>query len=676
MTLESRTAVAPSLRVPSLRAHLTTGPSGLLVGVAVGNVGNVLFHLVASRGLPAGDYGAMGALLGFLLVFSVPASALQVSLTAEASRHRAAGRAVSVNVLQGRFLRVGLALGCVVAAASSLIAPLLHLTSPWAVIWLAGWLVAATAGLVPRAVLLADEAFAKVVTTVLVSTTVKLLGGALLIAGGGVERAMFAVFVSEVVLFVLLHVLLGRSESNAWSLNLRQADSSLSMMAFTGLWLLVATDTALARYFLDDLAADTYAAAATITRLMLFVPQALAVGFFPQLVRAEAAAARRLVTKLVVIVGIGGIVGTGVIAASSKVLVPMLFGGDMTPSARLVVVLGLTSTAVGAVNLLVHYHLPRARPNALAGWGGLVVFCVLILSWNQTPEAIAQSLLVAVFVALVLARPAAIQTPVEPKLSDVTDISLGGTDLSFVVTYTSDYAHQLLNTMVECISMADELGRTVEIVVARSNSDLSSDDIDVVTSVRWPGVRFVPPGSRAREHALRSANGKVVVLYDADAEAENAIDTVLWMLDTLEAFQAEAVVGSRQSRGERTWRTDSSPSDLLLMFRRLVVHPQLPDDRSPVKVFEQRALQAALDTVGSSGGELDFEVMAALRLRRSLVVEIPYGGRRPSRPVTTTSVVSALADAFRVSIRTHVRTFSLRQTSDVGDRALSQQAVV
>jgi hypothetical protein len=642
--------------VRSRRGGLISGPSGLLLGVAIGNIGNIGFHLVASHRLPSGEYGALVGLLGILLVYSVPASALQVSLTAEASRHHQAGRTVRTGVLQRRFLNVGVGLAMAVAATSSWIASLLHFSSPWAVVWLAAWLAAATAGLVPRAMLLAEEAFAKVALTVIVSTGVKLAGGFLLINGAGVERAMAAVFAGEFVLVILLTLLVGRSEPEAWDLRLPRSESSLSIVAFTGLWLLVAADTALSRYFLDDLEADAYASAATITRVMLFVPQALAVSFFPRMVRSDDETARRLANRLALGIGFAGMVVAAAMAISAEMVMPVLFGLETAPSRQLVAVLALASTAIGTINVFVHYHLPRGRPHSLAGWVGLAIFAVLTLSLNDTPEAIAWALFIGVVAALLVGRPSSPDSP-EIAVSDPGHGLADDLELSVILPFSGPRAEEAKDRLVDFLAFGGRLGRSFEVVMV----ELDEQPVDnPVRSLHWSNVRQIPAGPHGRYRALFSCRGRVVVLCDEDAA--DPVGCAAWMLRSLHSFDVDAVVGTRRSVMATPWPRSLSVSDLHLTFRRMVVHPQLPDDRSTVKVFRRQALHQALTNVRPTSTSPDFELMAALRLQNALVAEVPVPLLRPSRPTTVTSTLTAIADDMIVSIRARVLSFAVRQS--------------
>src|SRR3954451_19695565 len=60
----------------------------LLVALMVANASRFLFHVAVSRYLVPASYGALGALLGIMLVLAVPATALQVAITKQVAARR------------------------------------------------------------------------------------------------------------------------------------------------------------------------------------------------------------------------------------------------------------------------------------------------------------------------------------------------------------------------------------------------------------------------------------------------------------------------------------------------------------------------------------------------------------------------------------------------------------
>src|SRR5689334_20490409 len=72
------------------RSWLTSNGGALFfISATAVNLGNFAFHVVVSRLLGPASYGALSALLGFILTLSVPVSAMQAVLTkqvAERSR--------------------------------------------------------------------------------------------------------------------------------------------------------------------------------------------------------------------------------------------------------------------------------------------------------------------------------------------------------------------------------------------------------------------------------------------------------------------------------------------------------------------------------------------------------------------------------------------------------------
>src|SRR4051812_38730553 len=101
-------------RFPLLRriAGERGGGGFLLFGAMTAvDVSNFLFHVLISRILGPSSYGALGALLGLLLVLQVPIGAMQVAITQEVAARRDAAGGTMPHLLIGRL--VGL---CVVVS--------------------------------------------------------------------------------------------------------------------------------------------------------------------------------------------------------------------------------------------------------------------------------------------------------------------------------------------------------------------------------------------------------------------------------------------------------------------------------------------------------------------------------------------------------------------------------
>ena len=68
----------------------------LLVSLGIMSASNYAFHLIVSRSLGPGEYGALSSLLAVLLVMSVPLNTLQTVVAKRTAELRGAGRAPGI----------------------------------------------------------------------------------------------------------------------------------------------------------------------------------------------------------------------------------------------------------------------------------------------------------------------------------------------------------------------------------------------------------------------------------------------------------------------------------------------------------------------------------------------------------------------------------------------------
>src|SRR3972149_2417268 len=86
----------------------------LILSMAVMNGANWLYHVVMSRALGPAGYGGLSALLGLLFIMTVPATTIQMGLSALVARREAGGDAsffaTTLTRWLGGFLFLGLVL--------------------------------------------------------------------------------------------------------------------------------------------------------------------------------------------------------------------------------------------------------------------------------------------------------------------------------------------------------------------------------------------------------------------------------------------------------------------------------------------------------------------------------------------------------------------------------------
>ncbi|MGC8511391.1 MAG: lipopolysaccharide biosynthesis protein, partial [Acidimicrobiales bacterium] len=217
---------------------LGRGAISLLVATAGVNVSNFLFHVVVSRLLGPGHYGAVGAILSLISLLAIPIGAAQLAVT----------QAVIDDVKSGgtfhlaRVLRTAVIGGLVGLVAFAALTPVfdgfLHTSSPVPLLLVSLWIPLATVGAVLQGALIGEYRFRPVAFASFVGGgPVRLaLGAAAALAGFGVEGAITATVAAQLFTTASLLVSARRRvvTSQRVALRAKRGDIALSVGALSG----------------------------------------------------------------------------------------------------------------------------------------------------------------------------------------------------------------------------------------------------------------------------------------------------------------------------------------------------------------------------------------------------------------------------------------------------------
>jgi O-antigen/teichoic acid export membrane protein len=414
------------LRVPrpSLAAD---GGWAYLLATVLANAASFGFHLTTSRLLGPAGYGALMSLLGLVTAAALPVSALQAAV----AQALAARRPPPTGVLRQALLRSwALALGCsvAVAAVSPFIDRFLNLTTPLPALLLAATVGLTVASVVPGGALLGSLQFKPLALALTLGGAIRLASGTGLVAAGlGVTGAAVASVLAAAVTLAVLCWPLRR-----WLRRPAHPDDSgpvedpapgavlavgvraalLAVVALAGVSTFLGVDAALARHFLAPRLAGSYAAAATVARIGLFLPGSVALAAFPRLVAAaDPAEARRLLGEALGLTALVGGVAAAIIAAVPHLVVATLFGGAYRAAAGPLTVLAAAGAVVGLATVLVYFFLSRRSVLAATWWFAVAGLTGVVLVSHRSPLAVAWATLgvtCAMALALLLAAAAAL----------------------------------------------------------------------------------------------------------------------------------------------------------------------------------------------------------------------------------------------------------------------------
>jgi O-antigen/teichoic acid export membrane protein len=414
-------AVSPGTDTPdSRRARI----EALAVSVALlsANALGYVFNITAARAVAPELYGALGSLMALLLVGVVPAMGLQTATAlhiAGLSAERVTGER---RLLASGLVTAGLVSG-VVLVVSPLIRAYLHLPSLWPLLWLAVGFAPLTLHGLFQGTLQGNRRFGALAVLVIVDGTAKFGGGLIgLLVTRTLSGTMAGIACGAVAISLTGWTLCGRRRPlTRWT---RAADGASSggvlpdrngrlagkivhaTWPIFGMVLLINLDVMLARHHLPAAVAGDYAVGAVVTKIALWLPQAVGVVVLPRL--ADAADRRRtmpwalgliaLLDSAVVLVAvvlrgslfemIGGpryggygdqawmfaMIGS-MLALSYLLLYSRIATADRWSAAPVWVAVVVE---IGLATFWLHDSLPQVATAALVSTGGLVLFGLMI----------------------------------------------------------------------------------------------------------------------------------------------------------------------------------------------------------------------------------------------------------------------------------------------------------
>lgn len=532
----------------------------LLFVLAFVNGSNYAFHVVVSRMLGPGDYGALAALLAVVLVLSVPFTIVQTAVADKTATLHSAGRPQGVSELAASALKTtapfAVVAGIVVAIFAPLIALFLHVDAVSALL-LAPYVTASIPVSVAQGVLQGSHRFQGLATLQLATTLLRLgLGVTLVWAGLGVAGAVLATALAAVLTIpiALRFVHLGRRR---WARTKRtiaavRGDFGTALLGLTSFWALAEADIALARHFLDADDAGYYSSAGLLARALLFVPAAVAIVAFPRFVAARGDEAERMrwlrvSTSAVGVVALGGL---AFLVLLREPLTRLAFGDRFAPAADLLPIVAIAMGWFAVIGVLVYFHIAMSSRAYVISFAGLVLEVFAIWRFHATAEQVA--LVTAVVAALVAffqyqaaasicrwrpehmsaGRATGLRGPADLELSVVVPCYNAGSGLR-------DVLERLLRQLAE--------PQTFEIIVV---SDGSTDETgDVARALASEGVRVIEhPVREGKGHALRlglqEARGRYVAFCDADGDISP--DALQPFVALMRLYEPDVVIGSKR----------------------------------------------------------------------------------------------------------------------------------
>lgn len=629
-------------RQPPLGSPLARGSYALALATPAVGAANFAVHALAGRQLGTNEYGILAALLSGVLILLVPLGALQVSIA-----RLLIERVLNPQRVFKHSLCAALAIFVAVFAVSPLVSRVIQSQGTGPVVLMGTYAAIAAAGIVPRAILLAQERLGLLATLTLVPGFVRLgISVVVLRLGGGLESLLAASVAGELATLVALLLCTGgqlkdeRDPSVAWRSHLPP------VFALAGIWALLAVDVFVARALLPGAAAATYAVTALIAKSIMFLPNGLIQAAFPRLVNPDLSASAKASARLHILVT--SLLGIAALGAGGQLAAQILYGGRYELTTQTLVILGIASATIALASLSAHDRIAQGKPAAVRIWSTVVVATLMGLAVGRsgTALAITMSLCGGLLAALVRTRSDGAPCTRALKLSDPT------VDLSLVMPMFNPGPSAVSSHLQSVFDHLAETDATFEIIVVDDGS--TDGSLEAVRGLPHASIRVISTAHAGKGSAIRagmgSASGELIGFIDSDGDIPAR--HVLELLDALRTSpELDGALASKNLTQLSTLRRIASRAYRLVASLTLDVN--VPDTQTGLKIVRREVIASVLPWCVESGFTFDAEFLAiSSRLGFSRFVMIPVHLERfAESTIRMTDALALVRHTLRVASR-------------------------
>jgi len=382
--------------------------------------GAYAYNLLCIRWLGASDYGDVAALTALSTIMLLPLLGVQAALAREVASYRARGDDEAIGALLRLTLRRtllwGAAAAVVLTAFSPFITDVLNVSATASTF--AAIVLAFSGTLLPllQGFLQGLERFGRIAFALCVYGVARvLLTIPLLLAGLGVAGALtgatFAGFAATALILVALANLLSSREQAAPTLHLKDFRPVIfGLFAFT---VLTNADVIVAKIFLDEHEAGTYASASLVGKVAALLPAAvIAPVLLPRatsrIERGDDAAG--IVSAALVATAAFGLLLTSALAIVPTSLVEEVFGEQFADARDLLAPCAAVMTLCGLINVNLTFAF-ALRDRGLTRLMGIAIICQAG-AFAFLHDGPYQILAATAFAALVVIVPHELRSPV------------------------------------------------------------------------------------------------------------------------------------------------------------------------------------------------------------------------------------------------------------------------
>ena len=357
----------------------------VLVGVAtlVGNGAAYLLSMIAARILNKADFGALGALLGLLVILAT----LGISTQALAARRVATAGADRARI-EEQLIRLSVFLGFSVVVAGAVVA------WPIGVIFTIPTLAVATGigslgfvivGAAAMGIAQGREEHTRLSLAFIANGVGRAVGGIIgVVVLASVTGVGIGVFVGCAVGALIAYLLVRRPEWKPFGTKIGSGigvELGHVVHALMVLFTLTNVDILLARFFLTEDQSGQYAVGVLLAKIAFFLPNAIIIVLFPKMSAEDSRRTVYIATGLTAVVG--AVITTGAFLLGDLV-VRILGGQQYVSMGDIIWLFALEGSAFALVQVLLYARLAaQDRKAVIAVWIALITLVTVVSTWRN-----------------------------------------------------------------------------------------------------------------------------------------------------------------------------------------------------------------------------------------------------------------------------------------------------
>lgn len=372
----------------------------IFVGAAtlIGNGTAYLLSMVSARILDPADFGALGALLGLLVIIAT----LGISVQALTARRVSTAPASNRKDVEGQAIRLSLLVAIAIAFSSVIIAwpvsalfsiPILAVLTGVASL---GFVVIGSAAM---GIAQGREQHVKLSVAFIANSGGRALGGIIgVVVLQSVTGVGFGILIGCAIGAAIAYQLISPKTFSPKLKDGISIEFGHVAHALIVLFTLTNIDVLLARVFLTEDLSGEYSVGVLLAKIAFFLPNAIIIVLFPKMSGGGSHRALYIATGLTAMVGV---VITLASVFAGDLVIGILGGSQYKELGSEAWLFALEGSAFALVQVLLYSRLAaQDRRAVLAVWGALVVLAVVVVGWRHNTVAEIVTSVVAVSLAL------------------------------------------------------------------------------------------------------------------------------------------------------------------------------------------------------------------------------------------------------------------------------------